>query len=190
MMSSPKGVFLDSSGNLYVSDSGNSRINKYDSSGMFQGWIGKIATSPTGGASGCNGASVGASTPGWCTGGTATSGGDDGMLDTPEGVTLDSAKNIYVADSANHRVSKYNSSGVFQGWIGKIATSPTSGATGCNGAAVGTVTPGWCKGGTSDFGGADGMMNGPKGVAIDKSGNLYVADTSNHRIMRFSIQGR
>jgi sugar lactone lactonase YvrE len=190
MMSSPKGLFLDSSGNLYVSDSGNSRINKYNSSGVFQGWIGQIATSPTGGAAGCNGASVGTSTPGWCTGGTSAAGSDDGMLDTPEGVTLDSAKNIYVADSVNHRISKYNSSGVFQGWIGKIATSPTGGATACHGAAVGTVTPGWCKGGTSDSGAADGMMNGPKGVAIDKSGNLYVADTSNHRIMRFSIQGR
>jgi sugar lactone lactonase YvrE len=190
MMSSPKGVYLDSSGNLYVSDSDNSRINKYNSLGTFQGWIGNVATSPSGGAAGCNGASSGVFTPGWCTGGTAASGTDDGMLGTPEGVTLDSNGNLYVADSANHRINKYNSVGAFQGWIGSIATSPTGGATGCNGAAVGTVTPGWCKGGTSASGTADGMMNGPTGVALDKSGNLYVADNQNHRILRYSLQGR
>jgi sugar lactone lactonase YvrE len=190
MMSSPKGIFVDSSGNFYVSDSGNSRINKYNSAGVFQGWIGKIATSPSAGATGCSGASAGTFTPGWCKGGTAASGTNDGMLATPEGITLDANGNLYVADSANHRINKYNSVGAFQGWIGSIATSPTGGATGCNGAAVGTVTPGWCKGGTSTSGTADGMMNGPTGVALDKSGNLYVADSQNHRILRYSLQGR
>jgi sugar lactone lactonase YvrE len=190
MMSSPAGATLDSSGNLYISDSSNSRINKYNSSGVFQGWIGKIATSPTGGDAGCNGASVGTFTPGWCTGGTAGSGTGDGMLNTPKGLTLDTAKNIYVADSANHRISKYNSSGAFQGWIGKIATSPTGGATGCKNASVGSVTPGWCKGGTSTSGTGDGMLNTPEGVALSKTRNLYVADTNNHRIVRYSVKGR
>jgi len=189
MLDTPTGIVLDSSGNLYVVDSNNARINKYDSSGVFQGWIGKIATSPTGGAAGCSGAAVGTNTPGWCTGGTSASGTGNGMLNAPNGIALDSSSNLYAMDSGNHRINKYNSSGVFQGWIGKIATSPTGGATGCNGASVGTFTPGWCTGGTSAQGTGDGMLKSPSGIALDTSGNLYVADTFNSRISKYDSSG-
>jgi membrane-bound lytic murein transglycosylase B len=191
MLNIATGLTLDSTGNLYVVDTNNNRISKYDlSSGAFLGWIGKIGTSPTGGAAGCNGASVGTVTPGWCTGGAAASGSGDGMLNNAFGIVIDKSSNIYVTERNNARISKYNSSGVFQGWIGKIGTSPTGGATGCNGAAVGTLTPGWCKGGTATSGSEEGAMNSPQGIALDPAGDLYVADWNNNRILRFSIQGR
>jgi hypothetical protein len=189
MMNGPIGVKIDSTGNLYVADSGNSRINQYSASGAFVGWIGKIATSPTGGAAGCNGAAVGTFTPGWCTGGTSVSGTGDGMMSGPRGLMLDSSGNLYVADSNNHRINKYASTGAFQGWIGKIATSPTGGAAGCNGATVGTFTPGWCTGGTSASGSGDGMLNGPYNVYLDASAKLYVADRNNHRISKYDSAG-
>jgi DNA-binding beta-propeller fold protein YncE len=112
------------------------------------------------------------------------------MLNNAFGIVIDKSSNIYVTERNNARISKYNSSGVFQGWIGKIGTSPTGGATGCNGAAVGTLTPGWCKGGTATSGSEEGAMNSPQGIALDPAGDLYVADWNNNRILRFSIQGR
>ncbi|MFL5813126.1 MAG: hypothetical protein ACJ763_06075 [Bdellovibrionia bacterium] len=184
------GIARDSSGNIYVSDA-NHRISKYNSSGVFQGWIGKIATSPSGGAAGCAGAAVGTFTPGWCTGGTSTSGSGDGMLSTPMGIALDSSGYLYVADNGNNRISKYNvTSGAFLGWIGQIATSPTGGAAGCAGAAGGTVTPGWCTGGTSKSGDiGDGSMDQPEALAFDTSGNIYVADGHNNRVDKYNSSG-
>jgi hypothetical protein len=189
MMQYPQGLALDSSGNLYVVDNSNHRVNKYNSSGVFQGWIGKIGTSPTGGAAGCNGAAVGTLTPGWCKGGTSIDGSDDGMMSYPVGIALDTSGNLYVVDNGNHRVNKYNSAGAFQGWIGNIGTSPTGGAAGCNGAATGTFTPGWCKGGTSTSGTSDGMLNYPTGIALDSSGNVYVVDQVNNRVNKYNSSG-
>jgi sugar lactone lactonase YvrE len=189
MLNTPTDAAIDSSGNIYVADSGNSRINKYDSTGAFIGWIGKIATSPTGGATGCSGASVGTATPGWCQGGTSSSGSGDGMLSSPTKISLDSAGNLYVIDMNAHRLVKYDSSGAFLGWLGKINTSPTGGAAGCNGAAVGTFTPGWCKGGTAWVGFGDGMMYYPRGVALDSSGNIFVLDSSNQRVSKYNSLG-
>lgn len=190
MMYNPTGVALDVNGNIFVADTNNHRINKYNSLGAFQGWIGYITTSPTGGASGCSGATPYTFTPGWCLGGTAGSGSNDGMMSGPQGIAIDSSNNLYVADSGNNRINKYNSSnGTFLGWVGKIATATTGGATGCSIAAVGNITPGWCTGGTSTFGSADGALYSPAGVAIDTSGNLYVADRQNNRVAIYNSNG-
>lgn len=190
MMDWPARVVLDASGNLYVLDQNNSRINKYNSSGSFIGWIGNIATSPTGGAAGCNGAAAGTLTPGWCTGGTSTSGSGDGMLSTASyGLALDSSGNIYVVDTYNDRINKYDSLGAFVGWIGNIDISPTGGAAGCNGAAVGTFTPGWCKGGAARGGNSNGMLSQAEDMVFDSAGNFYVVDTNNTRINKYSSAG-
>lgn len=188
-VSNPSAMTMDPSGNLYVADRGNSRINKYSSTGVFQGWIGNIATSPTGGAIGCNGASAGTFTPGWCTGGTSSSGNGDGMMNGPASVAADASGGLYVSDTNNHRINKYDAAGNFQGWIGKIATSPTGGAAGCSGAAVGNATPSWCTGGASTFGSQDGMFYSPKGIATDSAGNIYVSDLTTHWVQKFNSSG-
>ncbi len=185
-------VKIDSSDNYYIL--GTNQILKFNAYGLFIGWIGAIATSPTGGAAGCNGAAVGTFTPGWCTGGSATSGTGDGMMDGTNGLAIDGSNNLYVSNVNSNRITKYNSStGAFLGWIGKIDTPPTGGAAGCNGAATGTITPGWCTGGTSDYNilvaTGDGQVYAPTGLAADSAGNLYVADTGSNRLMKFNSTG-
>lgn len=181
----PQGVATDSAGNFYVADSSNNRIVKYNSSGLYQGWVGGITTSPTSGTAGCNGAT--GFTPGWCIGGTSTSGNGDGLLDWPYSVAVDQSGNFYVT-AGYGRIVKYNSAGVYQGWIGKIATSPTGGAAGCNGATG--YTPGWCTGGTGGSDSSDGHLSyWVQGLAIDAAGNLFVSDSGNHRVIKYDSAG-
>ncbi len=185
-LSSPQSIYSDGT-NLYVTDAGNFRIVRYTlSTGVFTGWIGNINTVATGGASGCSSAAVGTFTPGWCLGGTGRTGTGNGMLNAPVGIDGDGT-NLYVADGGNFRISRYTmSSGAFGGWIGNVNTVPTGGASGCTSAAVGTMTPGWCLGGTARTGNGTGMMNAPKGILVSGS-DLYVVDTNNHRINRYTL---
>jgi len=185
-LNAPQSVYLSGT-NLYVVDTSNHRVVRYDAkSGVQTGWIGKILTSPTGGVPGCNGAAIGGSTPGWCTGGTSTSGNKDGQLSTPRAVNGDGTY-IYVADGANHRISRYVlSTGVFAGWIGNISTMATGGAAGCDSAAIGTSTPGWCFGGSSKVGNGTGMFSTPRGLSIDST-YLYVADSGNFRMQKVAM---
>ncbi len=188
LLNTPGQIFVDSGGSLYVADQANHRIDKYNAStGAFIGWIGNVSVQPTGGATGCSVAASGTFTPGWCTGGSAKSGNGDGMMNTPTGIYVDGSGNLYVADSGNFRINKYNAStGAFIGWIGNINASPTGGDTGCAGAGTGTFTPGWCKGGTGKTGVSDGAMNTPTAVTVDAGGIMYVSDSANHRINKYT----
>ncbi len=84
-------------------------------------------------------------------------------LDTPTGVAVDASGNIYIADSHNHRIRK-----VSGGTISTIAGTGTPGFAGDGGAA--TAAQLWL----------------PSAVAVDASGNVYVADTNNQRIRKIS----
>jgi sugar lactone lactonase YvrE len=84
----------------------------------------------------------------------------------PGGVALDSAGNAYVADTSNHTIRKITPAGV----VTTLAGLPG--------------TPG-----TTDGSGAAARFNSPGGVAVDSSGNVYVADTSNHTIRRITSAG-
>jgi sugar lactone lactonase YvrE len=84
----------------------------------------------------------------------------------PGGVALDSAGNAYVADTSNHTIRKITPAGVVTTLAG-LAGTP----------------------GTSDGSGAAARFNTPGGVAVDASGNVYVADTSNHTIRRITSAG-
>src|SRR4051812_8175135 len=81
----------------------------------------------------------------------------------PYGVTTDSAGNIYVADHENHRVQKLDPQGI------RVA-------------AWGTFGSGTSPGGPPQF-------NGPRDVAVDADGNVYVADKYNNRIQKLDPDG-
>ncbi len=85
-------------------------------------------------------------------------------LSSPAGIALDSSGNLYIADSANQRVRKISG-----GAINTIAGNGTAGFSGDKATGVtGTAT--------------DAELRGPSGVAVDKSGNIFIADTGNHVI--------
>jgi sugar lactone lactonase YvrE len=140
----PFGLAVDSSRNIYIVDSDNSRIRKVTAS---TGDITTIAGTGTAGYSG--------------DGGAATSA----KLYYPSGVAVDSSGNIYIADTSNSRIRKVTAS---TGVISTIAGTGTAGYSGDGGAAT------------------SAKLNYPIGVALDISGNIYIADTNNGRIREVS----
>ena len=196
-MYQPMGLTGDGT-HLYVTDHGLHRVQKFRmSDGQFVGWIGRIGTSPSGGATGCQGAPVNTFTPGWCTGGLSNAGSDDGNLRNPTGIVYVAAtNNIYVVDYSNHRVVAYNATtGAFVGWIGRISSNPTGGCTfGNNGNGYAVSQNGWCTGGTAqasvsgDRGGGFNFNVSRSGITTDGT-NLYIGNTQNFRIDRWSTAG-
>ncbi len=109
--------------------------------------------------------------------GTGVSGaaGDGGpataaTLSFPTGVQLDAAGNIYIADSNNHRIRKITA-GVITTIAGASTTNNAGGFTGDGGTAV------------------QAQLHTPSGIAFDTSGNLYIADTGNHRVRKVDSAG-
>ena len=141
----PHGIVLDGSGNLYFSDSYNHRIRKVSSSGI----ITTVAGTGTAGYSG--------------DGGPATSA----QLNTPHGVALDGSGNLYIGDYSNNRVRKVSPSGI----ITSVAGTGAAGYSGDGGPAT------------------SAQLYYPDGVFMDGSGNIYIADESNHRVRKVSPSG-
>ena len=138
----PQGVAVDGAGNLYIADARNHRIRKVDASGIITtvAGTGEIG----GGAGGFSG-----------DGGPATAA----QLNLPQGVAVDGAGNLYIADARNHRIRKVDASGI-------ITT------------VAGTGEIGGGAGGFSGDGGpaTAAQLNFPQDVAVDGAGNLYIAD--------------
>ena len=196
---SPSGVALDGSGNLYIADENNNRIRKVDAAGR----ISTVAGDGTEGFGGDGGAATAAQLDfprGVALDGagnlyiadgnnqrirkvdaagviTTVAGGGSGLGDGgaataarlyyPSGVALDGAGNLYIADATNQRIRKVDAAGV----ITTVAGDGTRGFGGDGGAAVAA------------------QLGNPYGVAVDGSGNLYIADWANHRIRKVDAEG-
>ena len=130
LLSGPSGVALDSAGNLYIADFGNSRIR-----GVSNGVITTMAGTGSQGFSGDNGPATNA------------------LLFLPYGVALDSAGNLYIADSGNMRIRR-----VSDGVIATVAGCGLYGFSGDNEPAT------------------RALLSYPSGLAADSAGNLYIAD--------------
>ncbi len=140
-LAAPAQIAYDTAGNLYIADVNDNVIRKVDLAGI-------VTTVAGTGEQGFAG-----------DGGPATSA----LLDSPAGVAVDAAGNIYIADTHNQRVRK-----VSNGTITTIAGTGTAGFSGDGGVAT------------------SAQLSNPTALAVDANGNLYIADTDNHRIRKIS----
>jgi len=113
--SRPLGVAVDSSGKVYVADRFNNRIQKFDSTGGFIGWAGKCTSGVN--CDTTNNRSIGFTcTDATCSGlssGGNIGGGNVGQFNFSSDVAVDSSGDVYVVDTGNHRIQKFDSSGAF-----------------------------------------------------------------------------
>jgi DNA-binding beta-propeller fold protein YncE len=173
-LDAPEAVAVDQSDNVYVADSGNQQIQKFNSNGGFitkWGTLGAgpsefanpggIAVDQTGNvyvADSSNHRVQKFTSTGGFIGQWGEAGSEDGQLLWPGGIAVDQSGNVYVADRGNNRVQKFNSTG---GFITK-----------------------W-----GSFGWDNGEFIGPSGIAADQSGNVYVASYGDGRIQKFTSSG-
>jgi uncharacterized protein (TIGR03437 family) len=104
--------------------------------------------------------------------GAPGAGGDGGpgrlaQLNQPSACTLDSAGNLYIADTYNHRIQKVDASGT----MGTVAGTGVAGDGGDGGLATAA------------------SLNAPRGIAADDNGNIYISDTGNNRIRLVTPDG-
>jgi sugar lactone lactonase YvrE len=137
----PADVAIDNGGNLYVADRNNHRIRKITPEGATTTFAGSGSL-------------------GFADGNSATA-----QFNVPEGVAVNSAGIVYVADTSNHRIRKITAAGT-------VTTLAGSGEQGY-----------------ADGIGTEAQFNNPRGVAVDEAGNVYVADSFNNRIRKITAEG-
>ncbi|MCL4796870.1 MAG: hypothetical protein KJZ84_20060 [Bryobacteraceae bacterium] len=196
----PRGLAVDASGNVYISDVDNHRIRRVSPGGI----ISTIAGNGVPGDSGDGGLAVSAS------------------LSDVTGLTLDGAGNLYIADAGNRRIRKVTPNGIistiagtgiqgFSGdggpatdaqlnrptsvlfWAGSLYIADSSNQRIRRVSANGTITT-IAGNGVAGFSGDGGPATGaslrfPLGLAADGLGNLYFADGDNNRVRRISPEG-
>ena len=140
-LSDPRGVAVDSLGDIFITDTGNQRIREVDASGVIK----TVAGTGLAGYSGDGGTATGA------------------RINYPRAVAVDGAGDVYIADTANNRVRKFTPGGT----ISTVAGNGVAGFSG-DGVAVGV------------------SLNLPRGLAIDGSGNVFIADSGNNRVRKLA----
>jgi sugar lactone lactonase YvrE len=141
----PSSVAIDTAGDLFIVDQYNGRIRMISSSGI----ISTVAGNGNFGFGGDGGPAINA------------------QFEYPEGIAVDHAGNLYIADTNNHRIRKVSPGGT----ITTLAGTGTSGYAGDGGPAT------------------SAQLNYPESVAVDLTGNVYIADTDNSRIRKVAANG-
>ena len=137
----PFAVAVDSTNNVYVADSANNAIRKITPAGVVITLAGLKEYA-----------------------GTNDGVGTSARFSNPQGLAVDAAGNVYVADTGNNAIRKITPGGV-------VSTLPEW---------LGTNTPAEAPTGTV-------LLNSPGGVTLDAAGNLYVADTNDHCIRKLRL---
>jgi len=132
-------------------------------------------------------------------------GTGNGQFERPEGAAVDSSGNLWVVDTGNKRIQKFNSKGEFLCKIGSLGSgngqfSNPRGIAADSAGNVWVVDSGNGRlqkiGPSCEYlsqfgskGSGNGQLQQPYGVAIDPSGNIWVSDTDNNRIQKFNSKG-
>jgi sugar lactone lactonase YvrE len=192
---SPLGIAVDNVGNIYVADYENNLVRKITQAGMVSTLAG----------SGAKGANDGLDT-------AAT-------FNLPEALAVDAADNIYVADNGNNLIRKVTPTGQVTTFAGSGQPGRNDGTgTGASfnspfgiaidadgnlyvadsgnnlirkitpGGAVTTIAGSGSKG-ANDGTSSTASFNTPAGIAIDSSGNIYVADENNNLVRKIAPAG-
>jgi tripartite motif-containing protein 71 len=181
-----QGVATGGGGNVYVADQGNLRVQVFDSAGTFIRAWGRnvVATGPDDTVSGGFEICVAANGD-VCQAGEA--GAEGGEFGEPDDVAVDPAGNVYVADSSNVRIDKFDPSGNFlRAWGKDVVASGTDNTGGSEICIAGTDDV--CQAGTG--GALGGQFSGLSKIATDPTGaHLYEIDGSGFRVQEFNADG-
>jgi YD repeat-containing protein len=171
----PAAVATDSAGNAWVADTGHSRVQEFNAKGEFVREFG-------------------------------AEGSGNGAFKGPRAITVDGKGNVWVADTGNDRIQEFNAKGEF---IRAVATGEYAAPEGIAAdgeghvwvveeeGALGTSPPRvheFSSEGVSLLtfgkkGAGNGEFKGPRGIALDSKGYVWVADTGNNRVQEFKPTG-
>jgi DNA-binding beta-propeller fold protein YncE len=180
LMKDPAAVAIGPSGNVYVADTVNQRIQVFDGSGTYLSQFASF--------------------------GDCSISCSDGQVDGPAGIVVDGSGNVYVADTLNDRVEKYDPSGNFLLKWGSTGTGDTQ-FRAPRGLAIDgsgnvwvadssnnkvkefSATGTWIRTIGGAAGSADGLFKTPTDLEFDAEGTLWVLDKGNDRFQRFTSTG-
>jgi DNA-binding beta-propeller fold protein YncE len=176
-LSAPQSVAFDSNGNAYIADTGINRIRMVTPAGVISTVVGRnsvttcnINTLKDNNGAVCNPATFAADKSNYV--------GDGGpplnaVLSGPQGIAVDANNNLIIADTGHHAIRYVNqTAGVITTIAGGvpagIVNGPTDGRSGLGTSGI-----------LDSTNALYGLFNNPRGVAVDKNGNIYVSDYSN-----------